>query len=122
MTAPEFLPEMVEAAARAIVGPWLPVPYGCRFTLDQMRDVRWRRTSPQEQDMARAQALAVLHALHALVYQRVPDGCVVVPMEPTQEQLTAAFERGMGPGEDLYRSIYRAMLAAAPRAGTEDKP
>jgi hypothetical protein len=83
----EFPPEVVEAVARAIVGPWLPVPDGCQFTLDQLRDVRWRRSSPQEQGMARTQALAALRTLAALGYRRVGEGECVVPKRRLKELL-----------------------------------
>ncbi len=40
-------------------------------------------------------------------------GLAVVPKEPTEEMVVAAFDRDMGPHECLYTSIYRAMVAAA---------
>lgn len=118
MTAPdEFDPQVVEAVARAIVGPWLPVPDGCQFTLDQLRDVRWRRSSPQEQGMARTQALAILRTLRGLGVLALPHECVV-PREPTEAMLIAGARRS----DDFWsekgpycrtKAVYRAMLAAA---------
>jgi hypothetical protein len=100
MSAPEFPPEVVEAVARAISCPYDKCPHGAEC--------------PQEcgADLYTHDVICMLRALPALGYQRVPNGYAVVPMEPTQEQLTAAFERDMAPGEDLYRSIYHAMVAA----------
>jgi hypothetical protein len=39
-------------------------------------------------------------------------GLAVVPKEPTEEMVVAAFDRDMGPHECLYTSIYHAMVAA----------
>jgi hypothetical protein len=41
---------------------------------------------------------------------------VVAPMVATDAQALGAFERDMGPDDDLYLSIYRAMVAASPYA------
>lgn len=43
----------------------------------------------------------------------VKEGEVVVPIEPTEEQINAAIGRRSTRGEDLYRSIYCAMVGAA---------
>lgn len=43
----------------------------------------------------------------------LPPGWVMVPMEPTQEQIRAAIERPNTKSEDMYHSIYRAMVGAA---------
>lgn len=100
----EFPPEVVEAVARAIVGPWLPVPDGCQFTLDQLRDVRWRRSSPQEQGMARTQALAALRTLRGLGVLAGPGEVVVSDARLVEMCLALPA---------------KAFLAAAPRAVTE---
>ena len=47
-------------------------------------------------------------------------GLAVVPKEPTEEMVVAAFVRDMGPHECLYTSIYRAMIAAAKEGETND--
>ena len=104
MSAIEFPPKVVEAVARALA---------TEYTRDPRR-------APNSRD--KEVAAAILRALRNMGVLAVPDGCAVVPLEPTQEQLTAAFERDMGPGEDLYRSIYRAMVAAALCIIPEDKP
>lgn len=116
----EFPPEVVEAVARAIVGPWLPVPDGCQFTLDQLRDVRWRRSSTQEQRMAHTQAIATLRTLRAQGVLAGP-GEVVVPREPTKAMMDAGLYQASHDAEwaDVY-SMWKDMLAAAPRTGTED--
>lgn len=61
----------------------------------------------------RAMSDPIKAALAALGWQQVPPSCVVVPMEPTQEQIRAAIERPHTKSEDMYHSIYRAMVGAA---------
>lgn len=57
----------------------------------------------------------ILAALRALGWQRVPPGSVVVPENPTQKMLNAAWNEG-GPDSDAEATdIYRAMLAARPK-------
>ena len=43
-----------------------------------------------------------------------PDGFRLVPVEPTDEMIKAAFESGFEGTEDHLRKDYRAMLAASP--------
>lgn len=45
----------------------------------------------------------------------IPDGWVMVPVEPTTEMLRAGFLAG----EDYPGGVYRAMLAAAPQQGVK---
>ena len=75
----------------------------------------WARTNEPERNYWRAQAVAALDALLAAL----PDlGLKLVPKVATDAIVTAALDRPFetpGAGDvDLYRSIYTAMLAAAP--------
>lgn len=49
----------------------------------------------------------------------VPEGWKLVPMEPTPEMLSAAWNGGALGGEDDHRECYGYMLAAAPQAGVK---
>src|SRR5690606_22966341 len=66
---PVGIPSAVNAAAervaRAIEGPYLPVPASSRFTLEHLRDVRWTRLSRHEQSERLAQARAAIVALQS---------------------------------------------------------
>jgi hypothetical protein len=103
MTGQEFPPEVVEAVADAIVQA-IPLP--------------------------KNRALNVLRTLHALGYQRVGPGDVVVPREPTEAMVNTGtivalehrLERGhrsrySGSNAGEVYAAYRAMLAAAPARG-----
>lgn len=68
----------------------------------------------------RDEAEAAIAALTALGWQKVPEGSVVVPMEPNEEMARA----GSLTLRDTFRAefnhakaIYSAMLAARPNAG-----
>lgn len=54
---------MREAVARCIIGPRRPVPAGCRWTLEELRAVRWNHATPSE----RADALSAADAILALL-------------------------------------------------------
>lgn len=53
---------VVERMAKAIVGPHNPVPTGSRFSLLDLREVRWSNLTLQDQGYARIQARAALAA------------------------------------------------------------
>lgn len=53
------MPETIEVAM-AINGPWLPVPKDSKFSLEQLRSVRWNQLSKQEQGSRLMEAKAVL--------------------------------------------------------------
>lgn len=61
----------IEAMAKAFVGPWLPVPENSKFTLDELREVRWQKLTPQERS---AHCIAAASALAALRQTLVPVG------------------------------------------------
>ena len=73
---------LVERVARAIVGPHLPVAPGSQWTIENLRDIRWREhLNDGERNLALAQACAALEALPA------EKGVGVKPLEwqePTQ--------------------------------------
>lgn len=52
-----------EIAAKAIEGPFIDVPPGCKYSLADLRDVRWGRLSEQEKRHRLLQADAVIRAL-----------------------------------------------------------
>ena len=114
MSAPDFPPEVVEVVAQTLYGQWR----------DRDGWVPWTpRGNSVRQDEARHDAREILRALPALGYQRVPDGYVVVPdaAHMTDDQAEAIAREARCCGGVAY-DIYRAALAAAPRAGTENKP
>lgn len=60
MTAPAAMPSE-EDVARLINGPHLPVPDGVGYTLEHLREIRWRsHTTEAERQQARNSARAVL--------------------------------------------------------------
>ncbi len=66
---------MLTDIARAIEGPHRPVPEGSRFTLEELRDVRWNRLTEQERGARLNEAQAVLDMLGDQVFHfRVNDG------------------------------------------------
>jgi hypothetical protein len=58
-------------------------------------------------------AQIAITTLQSLGWQRVPEGCVVVPREPTDDMVKVGYanQDNGGPGI-VYRGIYRAMIAA----------
>lgn len=52
--------ELIEAMAKAINGPHLPVPATSKFTLDQLRYVRWSALSNSERQSKLNEAKAAL--------------------------------------------------------------
>lgn len=53
----------IEKVARAIIGPHEPVPASSRYTLDELREVRWRQITSDERSMALREAKAALAAM-----------------------------------------------------------
>jgi hypothetical protein len=49
--------------AMAIEGPHLPVPPTCRYTLQELREVRWEYLSPSEQKLRLQEAKAAIEAM-----------------------------------------------------------
>lgn len=91
------------------------------FDFDRFNDVTWLEAvasnphmhSPTTSTIAMV-ALELNKRLEACNSPVVPDGLVMVPVEPTDNQWAAgmqAFDSGM----DKVTRVYKAMLAAAPR-------
>ena len=80
----------IEKVARAIIGPHEPVPASSRYTLDELREVRWRQITSDERSMALREAKAAIAAM-----QPAPHEPVGSPAEITRltEALRAAEER-----------------------------
>lgn len=55
--------QLIERVAKAIEGPHLPVPDSSRYTLDELRDVRWRALSRQDQSIRLNEARAAIAAM-----------------------------------------------------------
>jgi len=53
----------IEKVARAIIGPHEPVPASSRYTLDELREVRWRQITSDERSMALREAKAAIAAM-----------------------------------------------------------
>jgi len=109
--------ELVDAMARAARDDWRDRNSLRGGTLD------WPDIDDDERDEALDATTAALTALCAAL--RIPPAAldalaageaVVAPMVATDAQALGAFERDMGPDDDLYLSIYRAMVAASPYA------
>lgn len=68
-----------------------------------------------------AEAMLLQRAIDAFVCQAgnspvIPDGYVMVPKKPTAEMIWAAkYCFTSTPGWDVFKSAYKAMLAAAPQ-------
>lgn len=52
--------EARERIARCIVGPHKPVPFGSKFTLEELREVRWNNSDGLERALAISAADAIL--------------------------------------------------------------
>ena len=52
--------DAVERVARIIIGPRLPIPDNCQFTLEELRSVRWSQSTKAEQQDALNAARAIL--------------------------------------------------------------
>lgn len=70
---------LVEKVAKAINGPFHPVPEGSLFTLDQLRDVRWQQINGAERNLCLASAQAAISTILAAL------------QEPTEAMRRAAY-------------------------------
>ncbi|WP_043062332.1 hypothetical protein [Brucella anthropi] len=70
--------ELIEKVAKAINGPFHPVPEGSLFTLDQLRDIRWQQINGAERNLCLASAQAAISTILAAL------------QEPDQSMLGAA--------------------------------
>jgi hypothetical protein len=102
MSDDQFPPDVVEAVAWAMehapAGD-TPNPNAPDFAI-------WKQWENE--------AIAAIHTLATLGYQRVPDGYVVVPRESNKEMLRAAVDRkDQSTEESMYHGIWRSMVGAA---------
>lgn len=58
--------ELRERIARAINGPWSPVPEGSKFSLEQLREARWGWLSEQERGARLCEADAVIREFEVI--------------------------------------------------------
>lgn len=64
---------LVEKVAKAINGPFHPVPEGSLFTLDQLRDVRWQQINGAERKLCLASARAAISIILAALQEPKPE-------------------------------------------------
>ncbi|WP_113476180.1 hypothetical protein [Brucella intermedia] len=56
---------LVEKVAKAINGPFHPLPNGSPYTLDQLRDVRWQQINDVERKLCLSGAKAAISTIRA---------------------------------------------------------
>ncbi|WP_043062973.1 hypothetical protein [Brucella anthropi] len=93
--------ELIEKVAKAINGPFHPVPEGSLFTLDQLRDVRWQQINGAERNLCLASAQAAISTIRAAL------------KEPSKAMLSAAEKEDRVTDFVTYSDYWRAMLAAS---------
>ncbi|WGG61818.1 hypothetical protein [Brucella intermedia] len=96
---------LVEKVAKAINGPFHPVPEGSPYTLDQLRDIRWQQINGAERKLCLASAQAAISTIRAAL------------QEPSEGMLEAGcdqydFGDQITQGEILAKE-WRAMLKAS---------
>lgn len=62
---------LVEAAAKAILGPHEPVPPGSRYTLEELREARWALAEDHQRKQALWSARAAVAAISAAITANV---------------------------------------------------
>lgn len=92
--------ELIEKVAKAINGPFHPVPEGSLFTLDQLRDVRWQQINGAERKLCLAGAEAAISTILAAL------------QEPTREMYESAHKHYEGEAY-LPHGLWRVMLNAS---------
>nr|WP_312968072.1 hypothetical protein [Brucella intermedia] len=60
---------LVEKVAKAINGPFRPVPEGSPYTLDQLRDIRWQQINDVERKLCLASAKAAISTILAALQE-----------------------------------------------------
>lgn len=85
--------DMVIRIAKAIIGPHLPVPDGVGYTLEHLREIRWRNHSTEaERRQAICSARAVLAELREPTDDMVEVGWGSSPRRCWQQMADAALE------------------------------
>ncbi len=93
--------ELIEKVAKAINGPFHPVPEGSPYTLDQLRDNQWMQVNAVERKLCLAGAEAAMSTILAAL------------QEPTEGMCKAGRNETIGVGHFYASDIWRAMLAAS---------
>lgn len=91
---------LVEKVAKAINGPFHPLPNGSPFTLDQLRDVLWQQINGAERNLCLASAQAAISIILAEIAE------ADIAMINAAEAYTYRGSKG-------YTGLWRAMLAAS---------
>ncbi|EXL06244.1 hypothetical protein BG46_15920 [Brucella anthropi] len=100
---------LVEKVAKAINGPFHPVPEGSLFTLHQLRDVRWQQINGAERKLCLASAQAAISTIFAAL-QEPTEGMREAGIEAIDDN----WERGvMRPAANSSLTCWRVMLAAS---------
>ena len=87
-----------EEIARAIVGPHRPVHESSQWALHELREVRWKQLTNQEQAEALDQARAVLALLQPALERarrEAPEGWMLVPVDPKDEHIGKNYTHGL---------------------------
>ena len=99
-----MLRETIAALEADLAAKVEPVAYRYKFTAD----LQWQYTENKEH----AHRLAIVEPVYATPQQAVPAGFVLVPIEPTEEMLDAAYNGRYSGG---MSAMYSNMIAAAPK-------
>lgn len=91
---------LVEKVAKAINGPFHPVPEGSPYTLDQLRDIRWQQINDVERKLCLSGAKAVISTIRAALQDPSDRMYEAVNALSENDRLDACFD-------------WRAMLAAS---------
>lgn len=103
--------ELIEKVAKAINGPFRPLPEGSPHTLEQLRDIRWTQINGRERNLCLASAKAAVSTIYAAL------------LEPTEAMLKEAHEAENESSVHNYGSLPSAtdywdfMLNASPLGG-----
>lgn len=92
--------ELIEKVAKAINGPFRPLPKGSPHTLEQLRDIRWTQINGMERNLCLAGAEAAISTILAAL------------QEPTEGMLCAAAWELENPKSHESRDHIKAILAA----------
>lgn len=102
---------LVEKVAKAINGPFRPMPGGSPYTVDRLRDIRWKQINDVERKLCLASAKAAISTIRAALQE----------LDANQEQIgfREAFDSfQMLDGEpflqtDVAQRVFSAVLAAS---------
>lgn len=92
---------LVEKVAKAINGPFRPMPEGSPYTLDQLRDIRWQQINEAERKLCLAGAEAAISTISAAI------------AEADTAMLQAAQDTWLADPCRKSSTLWRAMLAAS---------